>query len=88
MLLLFRQQSQETSSSSTQFQLGLETTVSAEIPGTGVTVGATIPPIFTYGSENSESSSRMRSFFEEESGYSVTLHAECTKLRMVIASVN
>ena len=60
-------------------------TVSAKIPVGGATLGAeaTIPPVMTYGSGNSNSASDMKSFFEEESGYTVTAHAECTQYKMV-----
>jgi len=73
----FIKQSQAASSSSKQFQLGLETTIKAEIPDTGISAEATIPPKFTMGSGDSESSYDMKSFFEAESGYSVTAYADC-----------
>jgi len=81
------EQSQDVSSSSSDFQLGLKKTVKAEIPNTGVGIETTIPPTFTAGFGNSASSSKMSGFFESESGYGVTSHTECNLFHMTVSDL-
>jgi len=83
----FLKASQEASSSSKEFQLGLETEVKIEIPDTKVEIKTTIPPKFTRGSGDSKSSSDMEKFFRADKGYSVTSHADCILYIMKVDQV-
>ena len=78
MLLFSREHSQKVSSSSTNYQWGLEIGVSAQIPGTPVGAQMTFPPAST-----SKSATDMKRFFETESGYGVTAYAQCELYRVV-----